>query len=440
MAEGLIRRIAALAPEPGEAEPGLAAAAEMTFGDTMAVAWGGWGEPIVRMLRPVVAGDGAGLLDGTRVAGPEQAAFLHAVAGHVLDYDDVHTLSVTHPSVVIVPAILALTAARPDLAGRSARALAVGVGVNIALGAVLGFGHYDRGWHATSTIGPLAGAAALAHLLGLDATATRHAVALAATQAGGMQRNFGTMAKPVQAGNAAAAALRAALMAEAGVTASDDIFGPRGYLDLYRGEALAADPDRVEVVADLASLSRKLYPCCYITHRMIAAGIAIHGALGGEAPPPGAVIEMTVPYGTMRPLHVTDPRDGLEGKFCAAYTVAAAIAQGTVGLADFEDAAVHRAPIRRLMGQVRITEEPLSGPMPVGVNHGSIRLGLREGNRWLAEAEVRHYPGSPEDPATPAQMQAKIADCLALHARRGGDAPSPAAFAAGIRRQLALPA
>lgn len=438
MAEGLIRRIAALAEAPDEPRADQRAAA-MTFDDTLAVAWGGWGEPVVGMLRQVLAGEVAPVLDGSRVASAEHAALLYAVAGHVLDYDDVHTLSVTHPSVVIVPAILALTQARPGLAARVPRALAVGVGVNIALGAALGFGHYDRGWHATSTIGPLAGAVALAHLLGLDATATRHAIGLAATQAGGMQRNFGTMAKPVQAGNASSAALRAALMAEAGVTASDDIFGPRGYFDLYRGAALAADPETVPVEADLSSLSRKLYPCCYITHRMIAAGIEIHAALGGEVPPPDAVIEMAVPYGTMRPLNVFDPRNGLEAKFCASYAVATAIAQGRVGLPDFEDDAVHRPVIRRLMSQVRITEEPLSGPMPVGVNHGRIQIGLREGNRWLAEAEARHYPGSPEAPATEVQMQAKVADCLDRHARMLGSAPDPDDFRADIRRRIGMP-
>jgi len=439
MAEGLIRRMAALVEAPDDPRTDRPAAA-MTFEDTLAVAWGGWGEPLVGMLRKVLAGEVAPVLDGGRVASAEHAAFLHAVAGHVLDYDDVHTLSVTHPSVVIVPAILALTETRPELGARAPRALAVGVGVNIALGAVLGFGHYDKGWHATSTIGPLAGAAALAHLLGLDATATRHAIGLAATQAGGMQRNFGTMAKAVQAGNAAAAALRAALMAEAGVTASDDIFGPRGYFDLYRGDALAADPETVPVEADLSSLSRKLYPCCYLTHRMIAAGIDIHAALGGETPPADAVIEMAVPYGTMRPLNVFDPRDGLEAKFCASYAVATAIAQGRVGLSDFEDGAVHRPLIRRLMSQVRITEEPLSGPMPVGVNHGRIHIDLRAGNRCLAEAEARHYPGSPEAPATEAQMQTKIADCLDRHARMLGSAPRPDEFRADIRRRIGIPA
>src|SRR5690606_438921 len=180
----------------------------------------------------------------------------------------------------------------------------------VTVGRALGFSHYDKGWHATSTIGPIAGAAALAHLLGLDDTRTRHAVALAAAQCGGLQRNFGAMAKPVQAGNAAAAAVRAALLAERGVTGDDDIFGPRGYFALYGGPVPGEDPASVAIEIDMRSLSRKLYPCCYITHRLIAAALDARRQLPGGAVPASARIDVRVPYGMMRPLHVTDPRSG----------------------------------------------------------------------------------------------------------------------------------
>lgn len=440
MAEGFIERICDAVAGAGVLSEADAREALLAFEDTMAVAHAGWFEPVTAALLPLYRGQaripGGALLDGTRAQGAEQAAFLHATAGHALDYDDVHLVSVTHPSVVIVPALLALLDRQPDLAPRALGAFAIGVGVNIALGRALGFSHYDQGWHATSTIGGIAGAAAVAHLLGLDARATRHALALAAAQAGGLQRNFGTMAKPAQAGFAASAAVRAGLMAQAGVTGADDAFGPRGFFDLYRGPIPGDDPRTIPITPDTRSLSRKLFPCCYLTHRIIEAGIRAHTLLG-EAPPADAVVEIAVPFGNMRPLHVTDPRTGLEAKFCAAYTAAAALAQGRVGLTDFEDAAVRRPAIRDLMARIAVAEDPLEGAMPVGVDHGSVRLILRQGNRRLAEAEVRAYPGAPDAPATEAQMAAKIADCLDLHARQGGAAVSAGDFRAGLRRRLA---
>jgi len=408
--------------------------------DTIAAIYGGWHEPVVRRLAALDAGGPAVPAGAAEGGSPEQAAFLNAVAGHALDFDDVHTVSVTHPSVVIVPALLATADVRPDTAGRIAPALAVGTAVNVALGQILGFGHYNKGWHATSTIGVLASAAAVAHQLGLDDDAVRNALSLAASLAGGMQINFGAMAKPIQAGNAALVGLRATRMAEAGITGAPDIFAARGFFDLYAGpDGIAADPAAVEPRIDLGTVSRKLYPCCYLTHRMIAAGRHLHAERGGESVPEGSVIEMTVPESVMVPLHVTDPKDGMQAKFCAAYTLAVALQQGQVGLADFEGDSPHRPAVRRLMDMVHIQTMPEAGRDHAGVDHGTVHVRLRKGNVTLAETSVAAHPGSPSDPATPAAIGDKIADCLGKYRRDGGAAPSASAFRRDLRTRLHLP-
>lgn len=439
MAEAFIQRICDVVTGPIALSADDARGALLAFEDTIAVAYAGWQEPVTQALLPIYrstdAQSGAPLLDGTHALSAEHAALVHATAGHALDYDDVHLVSVTHPSVVIVPALLALLEGDPSLAPRALPAFAAGVGVNIALGRVLGFSHYDKGWHATSTIGSIAGAAAAAHLLGFDEPATRRALALAAAQAGGLQRNFGTMAKPVHAGLAAAAAVRSALMAGAGVTGADDVFGPRGFFDLYAGPVAGDDPASVAILPDTRSLSRKLFPCCYQTHRIIEAGLRAHAELG--PPPADVVVELQVPFGNMRPLHVTDPRTGLEAKFCATYTLAAALVQGRVDLTDFEDDAVGRPAIGALMDRITITEDRLEGDMPVGIEHGSVRLVLRQGNACLAEADVRHFPGSPDAPADEAQIASKVADCLDLYTRRGGVPLAADDFRANLRRLVA---
>lgn len=408
--------------------------------DTVAVIYGGWHAPVVRRLAALDGDEAATPVGSVGKRGVERVAFLNAVAGHALDFDDVHTLSVTHPSVVLVPALLAMAEARPETTARVAPALAVGTAVNVALGQVLGFGHYAKGWHATSTIGAVAAAAAGAHQLALDEAATGNALALAASQAGGLQINFGAMAKPIQAGNTALVGVRAARMAEAGITAAPDIFAPRGFFDLYAGpDGLAADPAKVEPRIDLGSVSRKLYPCCYFTHRMIAAGRHLYAQRGGNAVPDGSVIEMTVPKGVMLPLHIVDPNDGTEAKFCAAYTLSAALHQGRVGLADFEDDSPHRPEIRRLMSMVIIETEPDAGPDRVGVDHGAVHVRLRRGNETLAETSVAAHPGSPADPANPAEIGEKIADCLEKYRKDGGTPPATGAFRKELRTRLHLP-
>jgi 2-methylcitrate dehydratase PrpD len=427
----LVERIGALVAEPQLLNAEDAAAAAMSFEDTLAVTVAGWAEPSALVARSVY-GIASGPLEPATGADAEKWAMAMGIAGHALDYDDVHLVSVTHPSVVLVPALLAMADRRPELVARVLPAYSVGLGVNVALGKALGFEHYHLGWHATSTIGPLAGAAALAHLLGLDARGARHALALAAAQSGGMQRNFGTMAKHFQAGHAAAAAVRAAILAEAGMTGDENILGPRGFLDLYSRTETSRQTDEIVLTPDVHSVSRKLYPCCYVTHRMISTALDVRASLE-DGIPGDARIVVEVPYGAMRPLHVVRPRDGAEAKFCAAYCVATALAQGSVALADFSTAAVHRPQIRALMAQVETVEQALRGPAPVGIDHGEVRIRVMQGDRCLAHGSVRSYPGAPDAPIQDAKFEAKVADCLSC-----GTEGAPEAFRAQLWTRIGL--
>ncbi|HBA34147.1 MAG TPA: MmgE/PrpD family protein, partial [Gammaproteobacteria bacterium] len=101
----------------------------------------------------------------------------------------------------------------------------------------VGKSHYMKGWHATSTLGHVGAAAAAARLLGLNREQTLNALGIAATQAGGLKRVFGTMCKPFHAGNAAANAVSSVLLAEDGFTSANNIIeGPFGFLSVMASE------------------------------------------------------------------------------------------------------------------------------------------------------------------------------------------------------------
>lgn len=156
-----------------------------------------WRWPPVRTLRTVIA--------------PLPDAARWAAMAHVLDFDDLHTDTTTHISVVTVPAVLAV--------GGDARAYLAGAGVMARLGAMLGWGHYAAGWHATCSAGAPAAAVAAGLALGLDTAGLATAIALAVPAAGGGQEAFGTHGKSLQVGFAADAGVRAARLARAGATA-----------------------------------------------------------------------------------------------------------------------------------------------------------------------------------------------------------------------------
>lgn len=394
--------------------------------DTLAVALAGWFEPVSTKVRRLYAGGSQPLINKSEAAPTaEHAALIHATAGHALDFDDVHLASTSHPSVVIVPALLAAANDFPSTRSRLLHAYAVGVAINVALGESMGFEHYRRGWHATSTIGAVAAAAAVAHLLDLDETNIRSALALAVAQAGGLQRNFGSMAKPLQAGFASAAGLRATLLAKAGVTGDQDIFSRGGFLDVYAGDgATSAAPN-----IDLSSVCVKLYPCCYGAHRMIAAALQLQAA--------GLALdqqrfEVVAPAGQLQPLRIVSPASGLEAKFCARYIVATALLQGSISSSDFTDAAAQRREHRALMERVTVVGSPDS-PNDT-LEAGEVVLNEIINDSRQRSIRVQAYPGSGRAPATDAQRDAKIADCLDVYQRSGGERLTLADFRALVSR------
>ena len=60
--------------------------------------------------------------------------------------------------------------------------------------------HHRKGWHPSAVFGPVAAAAAAAVLRRLDAARASHAVGIAASLAGGVVANFGSMTKSFQVG------------------------------------------------------------------------------------------------------------------------------------------------------------------------------------------------------------------------------------------------
>ena len=337
----------------------------------------------------------------TRLAGALPDGARWAVAGHVLDFDDLHMPSTTHVSVVCVPTALAT--------GGGARAYLAAAGVMARLGTALGWRHYSAGWHATCTAGAPAAAAGAAVALGLPAERIATAMALAVPAAGGVQRAFGTDAKSLQVGFAVEAGLRAARLAAAGAQADPSALDV--WLGLVGGSAhsrpSAVDPSGPTVPNGLAI---KLYPCCYALQRPISA-LAELSALSGLSADPAAVrrIVLRTPEATVVPLIHHRPESGLQGKFSLEYAAAAALLDTYAGFGSFTDEAVRRAEARRLVGAVETKLDP-GGDWLLD---GELEAEVHTADGAVLRARQKYPPGSPARPPTPDQLAAKLADCVA---------------------------
>ena len=244
------------------------------FIDTIATMIAGAHDPAPQLLRRGLApgrrAPASLYFSGESAAAPE-AAWINGTAGHALDYDDVGCRG--HLSTVLVPAILA-EAETLGLGGREMFAAYVAGYESWAELARRDPGHHHvKGWHPTGIFGAIGAGAACAALRRLDPSQATMAIALSASQAGGIMANFGTMTKPFHAGRASHAGLVSARLAELGFTAAADALEhPQGFLSAVSPEGRAdrdspTRPGGEWQIAGKVSASRNTRPATAPTGR-----------------------------------------------------------------------------------------------------------------------------------------------------------------------------
>jgi 2-methylcitrate dehydratase PrpD len=204
-------------------------------------------------------------------SGAVEAAMLNGIAGHAIEIDDTHEASSTHPGTCVWPAVLAVADTRASTLTEILDAGVVGYDHMCALGEDLGpHAVYARGFHPTGVTGPIGAAAAVAHLIGLDAEGVRRAALLAMSMSSGLLTFLdGTgSTKPLQAGHAAAAGVHAAVLSAAGYEAPDPSRARSRFAETF-GQPLPDGAMRRHAGHGVMDTSIKLYPCCRYLHGCI---------------------------------------------------------------------------------------------------------------------------------------------------------------------------
>jgi 2-methylcitrate dehydratase PrpD len=340
--------------------------AKKAIADTVAVILAGAGSEVAPPLLRYVAHSGergaSPILGSGQTAAPELAALVNGTFGHALDFDDVLSLMPAHPSAVILPALWAAPCPDP-LAGRGLiEAYVLGVEAGGKIGLAITIGHYHRSFHGTGTLAIFSAVGALAKRYHLDLETTRTAFGIAASMASGLQRNFGTMTKPLHTGWAARSALAAVQLARSGFTAAPDVLeAPVGFFAAYgveasRPEAAIEQLGNPWVMVD-PGLALKRFPCCYAAHRGMDGVLQLRHRLGLTADTLERLV-CRMPPGGMRVLTYPHPKTGLEGKFSLQYALAAGVLDGQYTLWSFTDEAVNRTPIQDLYPRLSVAEDP----------------------------------------------------------------------------------
>jgi 2-methylcitrate dehydratase PrpD len=322
--------------------------------DYYGVALVGADDPLATILLDELAEAGgaaqAGVI-GHKVRLPAlSAALVNGAIGHALDYDDVNLAMPGHCSVAILPGLVALAEQRRSSGQEVIAAFVAGYETACRIGSALRPGHYDRGFHATGTVGCLGAAAACARLLGLHAEATARAIGIAGTQAAGLKSQFGTMCKPFHAGKASQNGLLAARLAARGFSSRPDLVECEQGFALTHGPdfcteaALADPPNGFHIFANLF----KYHAACYLTHGPIECARTLreqHEVKPAEV----ELMTLSLDRSCGRVCNIPAPSDGLEAKFSLRQTVAMALSGiDTASLAAYSAATATDPGLMRL--------------------------------------------------------------------------------------------
>ena len=337
---------------------------------------------------------------------PRFSALANGVSIHADDYND--TGSSLHVTGPVLPPAFALC----EVGRRSGKDLMLAFHVGVEVASKIGdaiFPRHDReGFHTTGTMGSFGSAAACAKLRGLSVAQTAYGLGLAASQAGGIRRNFGSMTKAFHAGHAAENGCVAADLAAIGFTAADDVLEtPLGFFQAagggYDPAAIVNRLGRPWMFASPGDLIKR-FPCGTIQQSAMDATlrlIAQHAIKAADV----ERVEVGGNQSNVNTLFRHRPTTGLEAKFSMEFAVAILLVDGKAGLGQFTDESVKRSEVQDLVGRVKYYADPQfdtlgkDGAFQAVLEEPAIlKIHMKDGR--LLSTRTEPAKGSPKNPMT----------------------------------------
>ena len=317
-----------------------------------------------------VAAGAATVLGTPRRTAPRFAALLNAAAMHADNFDDTNPQALAernggiHATAPVLAAAVAVAEERSASGRELTTALHAGIEIACRINHAIDARHYRGGFHATGTLSTFGAVAAAAMLHGLDRGRIGHALAFAASAAGGVRQNFGSMVEILHPGLAAEAGIVAADMAARGLTgAADALGGGVGYFEAAGG---GFDPGMLKRLGDPWAIVDpgmwiKPFPNGALTHPAMTGLIALkdeHGMRGKDI----VSISVRTNRRVLETLIHHDPKTIGEARFSMEFALALIAVEGCAGLAEFAEATLARPDIRAAMERVRFSAYDAAEP------------------------------------------------------------------------------
>jgi len=341
------------------------------------------------------------------------AALANGVAAHAIDYDDIYPEMSGHPSAPLVAAIISL-GQRERISGRKfLEAYIAGFEVESKLAATIFPEHDKKGWHSTSTTGVMGAAVASVKILDLDIKDINTTLGIAASLAGELRQNFGTMTKPLHVGNAARNGIFAALLARKGFSSYDNIIDTTyGFCKVFSGKD---NFDFIELANSLGNplelslpgVGIKKYPSCYATHQAIDAVLYLINNYK-FTPDDIEEIECKTAPRFHRVLNYHSPKTENEAKFSMEYCTARAVIDKRLGLEQFTLEKVNDLQVKNFEKRIKFTIHPQLQDEE-GFGFTTVDVLLNNGNKL--SKSITRPKGAPVTTLSEEELVEKYIEC-----------------------------
>lgn len=400
-------------------------ATKLDIFDTLATTVAGTSSPGVGELLDLFTqwggnGQATVLVHGRRVLAHD-AAWVNATMAHATDYDDTHDVAMLHAGVTVIPAAMAASELVGGVTGSELLvAITAGLDAVCRLGLASTIGIVESGFIFTQLLGTFGATLAAGRVLNLSPAAMVNALGIAYSQTSGNYQVIrdSALTKRMQPGFAARDALISVQMAQKGIRGTQNTFqGVDGFYRVYLRDRYNAQA----VTADLGSrfehenLSFKPYPCMRPLHVPIDAALEARRKwkLGPQQIRRVEVRfnEHTYSAGCTPVDTKKAPRTPIDAQFSIPYVVAAALAHGRVGLADFTSAGVARQEVQELAAKVDgVVDDAIERGWRARVCPVVLRIETVDGQNLELRVDHPHAMNK-------AEFAAKLEDCIVASGR-----------------------
>ena len=301
---------------------------KMSMIDWCGVAYAAKEEPVSKIVTKLIDEEQtkglSRLISNGKEVSAKSAAFVNGTIGHALDYDDTHFLFTGHPTASAFPTALALGEELGSSIDEIMLAYMCGVEISTRLGHILGYSHYNKGFHQTATSGAFGATLVASKLLKLDAKQIENALGIVSTRASGLKSQFGTMGKPFHAGIAASNGIEAAKLSKLGfVSCENGIECNQGFLKTHAWDETMPEAAINGLGKDFLfpEIKYKFHACCHGLHAFLEALDELK-TKNNFNPDSIEKISIQTQPSWLQVCNINSPKTGLEAKFSYRLTAA----------------------------------------------------------------------------------------------------------------------